>query len=98
VVQGVRGRGWAQVQAVREDQGHGVRCIRRGPRLVVQEDQDSVRAWERVRDSGRDRDLGRGREWVAHLRCRLRVKRRVRPVQDPEGAEDRVTRRAKKAR
>jgi hypothetical protein len=92
------GQEWAAGLEVREDLGHGVRCIRRGLRRVVQVDRERGRVWARVQDLGRDQDLGRGRAWAERLRCHLRVKRRVRHVQGREGAEDRVTRRAKKAR
>lgn len=94
----VRGQAWAGWEVREDRRAHGVRCIRRGLRRVAQEDQDSGRGWERVRDSGRGQDLGNGREWVGRLRCRRRVKRRGRSVQDREGADVRVTRRAKKVR
>jgi hypothetical protein len=95
------GQEWAADLAVLEDLGHGVRCIRRDPHREdreVQAGQDSGRGWERVQDLGRDQDLGRGREWAARLRCRLRVKRRVRHVQGREDGDVHATRRAKKAR
>jgi hypothetical protein len=96
----VRDQGW-EVRAVpelREGRARGVQCIRHGLRREVREDQDSGRGWARDRDLGRGQDLGSGRGWVAELRCRLRVKRRVRRVRGREDGGGRVTRRAKRVR